>query len=144
MLEGVGLQQPANARLLGLLGLDARHGQASLAEVGDHGRLLARQEEEQRFALALVSRRPSDAVDVGVDVVGTVDLDDPVHGREIEPARGHVGREQDGRFGRGEALVLLKPGRLLLSPVQGEKQAAELHLPERLVHVADLARVREG
>lgn len=84
---------------------------------GSHALLLARQEETQALALGLVTRRPADTVDVHVDVFRAIELNHPVDRGEIEPARGNVGTDQEGVFGRGEALENVETGRLFLLAV---------------------------
>jgi hypothetical protein len=90
----------------GLGGGAAGHGNLDLhqrLDLGQQSRLLGR---AQRHGLPLApgARGAADAVDAAVGFVGQVVVDHAGHARDADPARGHVGRDQDlAGAGLGEA-----------------------------------------
>lgn len=56
-------------------------------------------------------------MDVSLDVLGAVDLDDPIDGREVETSCGDISREEDRVFGGEESLVDLETLGLFLFAV---------------------------
>ncbi len=102
LLEGEGLQLVLDALRLALLGLDASDGDVFGGERLEHALLFARKHKEQTVALGGVAGGSSDTVDVGVDVFGHVELDDPVDGGEVETTCGNVGGKEHGMLRLGE------------------------------------------
>lgn len=84
-------------------------------------------------------------MDVRICVLRTVDLDDPVDGREIETSSGHVGSEETAG-GRGcEAMEDVESFRLLLLAMEFEKRDTGMKLAEGFVDEADLfGETRQG
>ena len=104
-----------------------------------HHRLLLRGlEQQQGLARLLVPRGPPDTVEVRLHVLGAVDLEDPVHCREVQPSGGQVGGEEHGALllakvkVHGHALLLLDLA------VEGEEGDPRAELSERLEHETDL------
>lgn len=132
------LELRLDALLLLVVGLDLANLDLLGLQPLDHALLLARQQEQERLALGLVTSCPSDAMDVRLDVLGTVNLHDPVDGREVETASGDVGGEEDRVLGRDEALVDLEALSLLLLAVHVEEGDSRTEMTEVLVDEANL------
>jgi hypothetical protein len=77
-------------------------------------------------------------VNVCVDVFGTVDLDHPVHFREVESSRSDVGRKEDRVLGRHEARVYLQSLHLFLLSVYMQERHARPQMPKGLEDVPNL------
>ncbi|GJC78321.1 hypothetical protein ColLi_01159 [Colletotrichum liriopes] len=138
VLEAHALQLVRDALLLALFDGNLLDGHLLRLEALEHARLLTGVHEQHRLAVPLVSRRPADAVDVGVGVFGAVDLDDPVDGGEVDTARDNVGGEQTRVVGVGESLRDLHPLELLLLAQQVEQRDTRLQVPHAFVGEADL------
>ncbi|KAL3295314.1 ATP-dependent RNA helicase dbp4 [Colletotrichum asianum] len=138
VLEAHALQLVRDALLLALLDGDLVDGHLLGLEALDHASLLAGVEEEHGLAVALVAGRAADAVDVGVGVLGAVDLDDPVDGGEVDAARDDVGGEEAGVVRLGEAFRDLHALQLLLLAEEVEEGDTGLQVSEGLVGEADL------
>ena len=110
-----------------LLDRDLR-GREEMREPG----LLRGEGDDHGAAGAVVPRGAARAVDVGLGVVGAVELDDPVDVREVEAARGDVRRKEDRGGLVEEVVVDGGPLRLALLAVEGEEGHAGLRAPERL------------
>ena len=83
-LESGALKLTPDRLLLLLVRLDLVDLDLLGRESSQHAFLLARQQEQERLALGLISGRATDAVDVRVDVFWCVDLDYPVDGGKVE------------------------------------------------------------
>ena len=81
-------------------------------------------------------------MDVRLRVLGRVELEDPVDGREVEAARGDVRGEEHGVLHRREALERREARHLLLLAVEVQERHAGVHLAERLEREADLLAAR--
>ncbi len=87
---------------------DAPSGQGAAEHVGSypenlnerwrHIAVAAGLKEGRREAFLPGAPGPADAVHVGVDVRGQIIVDDVGDMLDVQPARGHVGRHQDGRL----------------------------------------------
>lgn len=85
-------------------------------------------------------------MDVHVDVFRAVELDDPVYGREVEPAGGDVGAYEEGVFCGRETLKDVETGRLFLFPVEVEEGETRVEFTECFKDESDLrasARTRD-
>lgn len=138
VLERRRLKLRLDALLLLVVGLDLANLDLLGLQPLDHALLLARQQEQERLALGLVAGCPSNAVDVRLDVLGAIDLYNPVDGREVESASGDVGGEEDRVLGRDEALVDLETLSLLLLAVHVEEGNSRTEMTEVLVDEANL------
>jgi len=56
------------------------------------------QKHQQASTASVVACSATDTVNVGVDVLGAVDLDHPVDSRKVETSRRNIGGEQHGLF----------------------------------------------
>lgn len=80
-------------------------------------------------------------MDVHVDVFRAVELNDPVHCREIETTRGDVRTDKKGVFRRGEALEDVETSGLLLFAVEMEEGETWMQFTECFKDESDLRRV---
>mmetsp|Transcript_38559 Transcript_38559/g.115725 ORF Transcript_38559/g.115725 Transcript_38559/m.115725 type:complete len:215 (+) Transcript_38559:1320-1964(+) len=80
---------------------------------------------------------------VGLDVLGTVGLDDPIDVREIQPAGGHICREQYRSGPPQKVEVQLSPGLLLHLAVQSHDRQAGAEGAEHPPYVSYLGATRE-
>jgi hypothetical protein len=60
--------------------------------------ILLRREEQNGFASRFVSGRPANPVQIGLHVLRTVTLDDPVHRRDVQASRRDVCSEKSLDF----------------------------------------------
>jgi hypothetical protein len=77
-------------------------------------------------------------VNVGINILGAIVLDDPVHCGEINTTRGDICTKQDGMFSLGEFEIYRSTLGLLLSSMQLEERYSNLEPPEGLIGKADL------
>ncbi|KAF3803857.1 ATP-dependent RNA helicase DBP4 [Colletotrichum gloeosporioides] len=133
VLEAHALQLVRDALLLALLDGDLVDRHLLGFEALEHSGLLAGVEEEHGLAVAFVAGRAADAVDVGVGVLGAVDLDDPVDGGEVDAAGDDVGGEEAGVVRLGEAFRDLHALQLLLLAEEVEEGDTGLQVSEGLV-----------
>ena len=94
--------------------LQPLHVKTSLLESYNHAFLFAWKQEEQAFPFRLIPRCSAYSVNVGIDIVRTVQLDHPVDEREIESAGGNIGTHEQGCGRGGEAFKCGQAGLLFL------------------------------
>jgi hypothetical protein len=99
---------------------------------------LGRKEEHQGVSFGLVSGCSTDSVDVGSDVFGAIELENPVNFREIDTSGGNVCSEKDSLLTFKELVVDSSSLALLLSTVQFKKVGACFQSFECLVCISDL------
>jgi hypothetical protein len=90
-----------------------------------------------------VSGCSTDSVDVGSDVFGAIELENPVYFREIDTSGGNVCSEQDSLLTFKELVVDSSSLALLLSTMQLKEVGACLKSFECLVCISDLLAGRK-
>mmetsp|Transcript_34488 Transcript_34488/g.90756 ORF Transcript_34488/g.90756 Transcript_34488/m.90756 type:complete len:214 (+) Transcript_34488:413-1054(+) len=111
-----------------------------MLQVFEEGELLW-QQEEQGAAAATRARRAADAMDIGLRLVGRVELYNPVDGGDVKAARGDVGAEQHAR--RRRAKVKKGSGALVLLLVAVEVEDGQIDVVQQLRVVLDRVARRE-
>lgn len=138
LLERKALHLLVELAHLALLDLDPLDVDALVGPAGLHALFLGRAEDTQTLALALVTRGTADTVNVRVDVVGAVELDDPVDSGEVETTGGNIGTDQKRRVGARELLEDAHTRRLLLLAVQVHEGETRVETTESLKDEAHL------
>ena len=82
-------------------------------------------------------------MDISLRVLRTINLDNPVHGREVQPPGSDIGSEQGGVLRFCELVKRRESRHLLLLSVQMHQRYTRVHLAERFVHESDLFTTRE-
>lgn len=82
-------------------------------------------------------------MDVSLCIFWTIDLNNPVHGGEVQPPGSDICREQDSVLRLGKFVERRESRHLLLLPMQVHQRHARVHLTERLVHEPDLLATGE-
>jgi len=82
-------------------------------------------------------------MDVGIGVLGTVELNDPVDGREVETSSGDVGGEEAAGGRGGETVEDVESLGLLLFAVEFEERDSWVEFAEGLVDESNLEEGKE-
>ena len=138
LLEGKRLKLVANALGLALLGLDAADGNTLGRKALEDALLLAWEHKEETVTLRIVPGGTAYTMDVRVDILGDVELDDPVDCRKVETSSSNIGSKQDGVLRAGKLAKDLESLGLLLLAVEGHEANTGTQLAESLVNELDL------
>jgi len=99
--------------------------------------LVGWRDDGHRRAAAARTAGAADAMHIVVGMMGYVEIEHMAHRRDIEPARRHVGGDQQADLAAAELVQRRRAGRLI--HVAMERDGGETMLDERTVQQRDLA-----